>query len=178
MKAIELIAFLEQARHEGAPELRLAPARSLILICPSETAIAAVLKAARAAGLVVDAADPRARIFACPGSAGCASGHIDAREIAASVARQMSALSDPDFALHISGCPKGCAHPAPAALTLVGTEDGPVLVENGIARQPGMPVENQYVVARLVAELQSRANGRSQSETRRKPHPTHALAGD
>jgi precorrin-3B synthase len=38
-----------------------------------------------------------------------------------------------DIALHISGCPKGCAHPMPAALTLVGTPRGCGVVHHGCA---------------------------------------------
>jgi precorrin-3B synthase len=177
MKAGELIAFLEEAQPHTA-EFRLAPGRSLVLLCPSETAIAAVLKAARAADLVVDADDPRTRIFACPGSAGCASGHFAAREIAAAVASQLGDDIEPDFTLHISGCPKGCAHPAAASLTLVGTEDGPVLVENGTARQAGIPFGNHDVAARLADALRSRSGTDDQPKVRRKPHPAHAFAGD
>ena len=36
--------------------------------------------------------------------------------------------------IHISGCAKGCAHPAPAALTVVGTERGCGIVRHGSAR--------------------------------------------
>jgi precorrin-3B synthase len=38
-----------------------------------------------------------------------------------------------DIALHISGCAKGCAHPMPAALTLVGTPRGCGVVHHGCA---------------------------------------------
>jgi precorrin-3B synthase len=38
-----------------------------------------------------------------------------------------------DIALHISGCPKGCAHPMPAALTVVGTPRGCGVVHHGCA---------------------------------------------
>jgi precorrin-3B synthase len=37
------------------------------------------------------------------------------------------------IALHISGCRKGCAHPMPAPLTLVGTPDGCGVVHHGCA---------------------------------------------
>jgi precorrin-3B synthase len=36
--------------------------------------------------------------------------------------------------IHISGCAKGCAHPQPAALTVVGSERGCGIVEHGTAR--------------------------------------------
>jgi precorrin-3B synthase len=176
MQARELATFIEETQPHAA-ELRLAPGRCLIPICASKAAAAAVLNAARAAGLIVDAADPRARIFACPGSAGCASGHIAAREIAAAIVHDLAGAA-PEFELHISGCPKGCAHPAPASLTLVGTEDGPMLVENGSARETGKPFGNQDIAARLASAIRSHANSHSQPQNRHKPHPTHALAGD
>jgi precorrin-3B synthase len=41
---------------------------------------------------------------------------------------------DDSFKIHVSGCAKGCAHPARAALTVVGTGTGCALVANGSAR--------------------------------------------
>ncbi|MEX0953934.1 MAG: precorrin-3B synthase [Rhizobiaceae bacterium] len=177
MRAAELIAFLESAQSHRVAELRLAPGRGLILICGSERAASDTRGTARAAGLVIDAADPRARIFACSGSAGCASGHIAAREVAAFVARQLGDAA-PEFELHISGCPKGCAHPAPAELTLVGTENGPLLVESGSARGTGISFGNQDIAARLASEVRRTASSQTQLENRRPPHPAHAFAGE
>ena len=48
--------------------------------------------------------------------------------------RQVAPHCDDAFTVHISGCAKGCAHAAPAALTVVGTPDGCALVANGSAR--------------------------------------------
>jgi precorrin-3B synthase len=36
--------------------------------------------------------------------------------------------------VHLSGCPKGCAYPGPAALTIVGEPNGCGLVVDGRAR--------------------------------------------
>ena len=45
---------------------------------------------------------------------------------------------------HISGCAKGCAHPQPAALTIVGSEHGCGIIERGTARAtPEMYVDPQ-----------------------------------
>ena len=177
IRAIELTEFLDEAR-QHATELRFAPGRAALLLCNSEAAALAIRDIAEKAGLITSASDPRARIFACPGSTGCASGHIAAREIAAAVARELGDSEDADFQLHISGCPKGCAHPAPASLTLVGTEHGPLVVENGAARAGGIPFANQDIAARLASTIRDRANSQSRAETRRKPHPTHAFAGE
>jgi precorrin-3B synthase len=66
------------------------------------------------------------------------------------------------FEIHISGCAKGCAHPAPAALTIVGTEAGCALVANGLARDtPLMSVavtELTGEISRLIRDLKSGAD--------------------
>ena len=51
------------------------------------------------------------------------------------IAAEHGDLLDGSLTLHISGCAKGCAHPAEAALTLVGSEDGAGLVVAGTARE-------------------------------------------
>jgi len=75
--------------------------------------------------------DPRRRIIACPGKPACASGLIAARALASELARHLTPLRE---TVHISGCPKGCAHPAPAALTVVGSERGCGIIRDGSAR--------------------------------------------
>ena len=74
-------------------------------------------------GFVTETNDPRRRIVACPGTPACASGLIAARSLAAEIARDVPLVGD-GLALHVSGCAKGCAHPAPAPLTIVGTARG------------------------------------------------------
>jgi precorrin-3B synthase len=58
---------------------------------------------------------------------------IAARTLAAEIARHVSLPGD-DIAVHVSGCAKGCAHPKPAPLTIVGTEQGCGIVRDGAAR--------------------------------------------
>jgi precorrin-3B synthase len=89
--------------------------------------------AAEQLGFIVRAGDPRRRIAACPGAPACASGFIDTRRFAAALAPQLAGLRD-GIAVHVSGCAKGCAHPAPAPLTVVGGADGCGIVRNGTAR--------------------------------------------
>ena len=54
--------------------------------------------------------------------------------------------------MHVSGCAKGCAHPAPAPLTIVGTSQGCGIVRDGTARD--MP--ETYVAADNLPALLSR----------------------
>jgi precorrin-3B synthase len=84
-------------------------------------------------GFITEARDPRRRIIACPGAPSCAQGLIAARALAAELASQVPLPGD-GVALHISGCAKGCAHPKPAPVTIVGTEQGCGIVTNGSAR--------------------------------------------
>jgi precorrin-3B synthase len=84
--------------------------------------------AAEQLGFIVRADDPRRRVIACAGAPVCASAHIASRALAPLIAAQTECV------IHISGCAKGCAHAAPAALTIVGTTDGCALVANGSAR--------------------------------------------
>ena len=55
---------------------------------------------------------------------------IAARALALELARHLPPLSKP---IHLSGCSKGCAHPGAAALTVVGTERGCGIIQNGSA---------------------------------------------
>lgn len=174
--ASDLSAFAATLAKLGITEFRMSPGRALMALGTEDSA--AMAAHAKVTDLVVNADDPRTRIFACPGSAGCASGHLASREVAASVAREFDGIQNVDFSLHISGCAKGCAHPSAASLSLVGTKHGPTLVENGTARQAGIPFGNHDVAARLAGALRNRLVGHSQSQSRRKPHPAHAFAGD
>jgi precorrin-3B synthase len=124
-RSSELQSFAEAAKVAGVTTLRLAPDHMLLVDNASDDLIAR----AAALGFITTADDPRRRISACIGNQGCASGHIAARDIASRLAPQLPAGQH----LHVSGCPKGCAHPRPAGLTLVGRPDGIGLVINGRA---------------------------------------------
>jgi precorrin-3B synthase len=100
-----------------------------------------------ALGCIVDPADPRLRILACPGQPGCGAATVDT---GADVARLLAAGGVFRDLLHVSGCAKGCAHPGPAALTLVGEAGRYGLVRGGTARQPpersGLTIEQAAVL--------------------------------
>jgi precorrin-3B synthase len=84
-------------------------------------------------GFIFDEDDPLRFVTACPGASGCTSGttatHTDARRLAP-FARQTGAHG---IVLHVSGCAKGCAHPAAAPFTLVGRDGRYDLVLDGMA---------------------------------------------
>jgi precorrin-3B synthase len=137
------------AAAHGARAIRPAPDRVLMLIGVAPANVAALTAAAEQLGFVVCAGDPRRRIAACSGAPACASGFIDARRLAAALAPQLAGLR-PGIAVHVSGCTKGCAHPVPAALTVVGTPHGCGIIRNGTAR--AMP-QSQVVPGDLAAEV-------------------------
>ncbi len=64
---------------------------------------------------------------------GVASGLIPARKLAAEIAEILPASED-GITVHVSGCAKGCAHPAHAPLTVVGTKQGYGFMQNSTAR--------------------------------------------
>lgn len=121
----EMIALCEAAMASEVTRVRLAPDHVLLL----DNAPDALVARAAEIGFVTKADDPRNRISACIGSTGCASGHIAARDVAAQLAPRLPAGQT----LHVSGCSKGCAHPRPADVTLIGRADGIGLVFAGRA---------------------------------------------
>ncbi|MFP4405358.1 hypothetical protein, partial [Rhodosalinus sp.] len=68
--------------------------------------------------LITDPDDPLLRVHACTGAPGCPQAGLETRGLARDLAR----ILPPCTALHVSGCAKGCAHPAPCDLTLVGRD--------------------------------------------------------
>jgi precorrin-3B synthase len=105
-----------------APGLRLTPWRMILLEGASDMP--------RYDGLVTRADDPRLRIAACTGAPACPEARAETRALAAALAPHLPG----DAHLHVSGCAKGCAHPAGCDATLVGTERGFDLVRHGTAR--------------------------------------------
>jgi precorrin-3B synthase len=132
-EAETLRALADIARAHGALWARPAPDRALLLGPFQRTTIRTMRIEARRLDFAVDAADGRRRIVACPGAPSCASGLIAARTIAAEIAKSLE-LPGRGVAVHVSGCAKGCAHPAAARFTIVGTGQGCGLVCDGTAR--------------------------------------------
>jgi precorrin-3B synthase len=77
--------------------------------------------------------DPRRHVIACPGQPACASALAGTRGLAA----RLAAIAGRGT-LHVSGCAKGCAHPAAAEVTLVGQAGCYGLVRHGTARDAAM----------------------------------------
>ncbi|MDS9468239.1 precorrin-3B synthase [Paracoccus sp. MBLB3053] len=107
---------------ELAPILRITPWRMVFL--PGYDG-----NAPPSADLITDPSDPVLRISACTGSPGCPQSSVETRALARALASELP----PSAGLHVSGCAKGCAHPKPEEITLVGRDGRFDLVRNGTA---------------------------------------------
>jgi precorrin-3B synthase len=147
-----LLRLIRIADENGARWARPAPDRALVLGPLCEAAVGVAAREAQALGCIVETNDPRRRIVACPGSPSCASGLIAARALAAEIARDVP-LGGEGLAVHVSGCAKGCAHPAAAPLTIVGSEQGCGIVAHGTARAtPSIYLDPAELISALSGE--------------------------
>jgi precorrin-3B synthase len=122
MTTTMLAGLIDIAAHDGDGTLRVTPWRACVLPRISSPGSGADF------GFIVDPDDPRLAIIACPGQPGCASASVTTRADAA-----VLAAAELPGTVHVSGCAKGCAHPAPARMTLVGENGRYNLVRNGRA---------------------------------------------
>ncbi len=148
-------ALGEFAARIEAP-IRLAPGRALLAVGLDGAAAASLQGEARRLGFVTDAADARRVVAACPGCPDCSAGEIPARALAEQALVAASVLLDGSIDLHISGCAKGCAHPAPATIGLVGVADGCDVVLHGLAVARLSPSQALHGLALLAQEIASR----------------------
>ncbi len=115
----------------GAAEIRLSPHRALLVLGLAAGAIDAAAELAEAAGYWTRADAPGNAIAVCAGARGCASGTFDTKAVADLLVSNAAELLDGSMTVHVSGCPKGCAHPKPATLALSGQAAGVGLVFDG-----------------------------------------------
>lgn len=143
-----LAALCDLASEYGDGTLRTTPWRTLVLVGFKGAAVARVQARAAELGLIVDPGDARLGISACPGAPACASAHVATRHDALRLVAHGGRLKG---SVHVSGCAKGCAHPAPAALTLVGTGKGYDVVING--RASDLPVARNLTFNEVVGRF-------------------------
>ena len=85
-------------------------------------------------GLITNPDDPLLNVTACTGAPFCPQALQPTRDLARRLAPQVPQRRH----LHVSGCAKGCAHPAPADVTLCATPQGFELIRQGRASDPGL----------------------------------------
>lgn len=131
--ARDLMRFLAVAEEEGVTEIRTGPEHSLLLLGLAAERIERIRAIAASCGFQTRGDDPANHIIPCSGAGACASAHYFTKKAAVDLVDAAPGLLDGSFKLHLSGCPKGCAHPGPTALTIVGAATGHGIVVNGSA---------------------------------------------
>ncbi|GGH10511.1 precorrin-3B synthase [Alsobacter metallidurans] len=140
--ADDLDTLADWSERFGVAELRLTPWRAIVIPvrAPSRTdaatqtgAPAAALAALAGSRFIIDPADPRLAVVACPGAPDCLNATTRTRDDASALADVARRLVPGGVTLHVSGCPKGCAHPDATAVALVGRDGLYDLVQRGRA---------------------------------------------
>ncbi|MCE2575879.1 precorrin-3B synthase [Komagataeibacter sp. FNDCR2] len=130
-----LEAVARWADSAGNGHMRIGPWRTVVLEdCAAPPPVDA---------LITRADDPRLRVWACIGARGCA---CAARDVVADAMDLAPDLPD-GVSLHVSGCTKGCAHPARADITLVAQAQGYALCPHG--RADDTPVDIGLSLAQI-----------------------------
>jgi precorrin-3B synthase len=158
-EAATLAELAQAAADAGAAGLRAAPGRALMIVGLTQEAASALAATAEGLGYVVRPDDPRRFVFACAGAPVCSSAHIAARALAPRVAEIAASRLGAKFDVHISGCPKGCAHARPTAFTIVGTDEGCALVANGNARGERFALVATDELPEAIEKYAARHNG-------------------
>ena len=169
-----LAGLIEAAARAGAGGLRTAPGRTLLVTGVAADTAPALAARAESLRFITRRDDPRRAIVACAGAPICAAAEIPARTLAPLISGAAASLLDGSLTLHLSGCPKGCAHPGACALTIVGNQNGCGLVVDGSARdQLGVTIATANLptalagIAGEVARL--RQPGEASADTLRAP---------
>jgi len=151
----ELIAAAECA---GVSGIRTAPGRAILLIGPRLGSAASLAAVAEGLGFITRREDARRHLVACAGAPICAAAEIAARALAPKICAAAQPLLDGSLTLHLSGCAKGCAHPAPSALAIVGGANGCGVILNGTSRDQALaeltPQALPAALARLAGEIE------------------------
>jgi len=125
--ALEKLAAMADAL--GVAHFEPAAGRALLLVGLAPERADELREQALSLGFITDPADPLRLVSACPGAPSCGSGRMETRALAAEIATFADGRT-----IHVSGCAKGCAHPGPAAFTIVGLDEGAGIVVEGTPR--------------------------------------------
>ena len=138
ISAEALASVAREAAEHGARELRLTPWRTILAPVPSIQLAQGLSSRLAKDSFILDSADPRCRIAACPGAPDCLHATTPVRSDAATLAMQLAGALGSGILLHVSGCAKGCAHPRAAPVTLVGRSGRYDLVLDGTPSAPAI----------------------------------------
>jgi precorrin-3B synthase len=138
----------------GVTHIQPAPGRALLFVELATPAAHELAAIAANADFIVAPNDPRRHVFACAGSPACSSAAFSTRDLAPAVAIAAREWLSRSTTIHLSGCSKGCAHPAAATLTLAGP--GRLIVDGRAGDESHATLPSNELVdglERLSAEL-------------------------
>ncbi|MEX3547836.1 MAG: precorrin-3B synthase [Burkholderia sp.] len=124
LDAATLEALAALAERDGDGTLRFTPWQGVLLPAVCEQAAEAALVSLVALGVACTADAPLAQLVACAGSTGCARAQADTKADARALAACLAERCAAPLEIHLSGCPRACAQPWPAAVTLIAVELG------------------------------------------------------
>ncbi len=130
--ANSLSALADIAAKHGKNELRLTPWRAILLPGLDENAAKLAIEHA-GPNYITNADDNRLRVAACPGRPSCKNATVHTHNDALAFADLRTLEGRSGIRLHVSGCEKGCAHPASTNIVLVGRNGLYDLILNGKA---------------------------------------------
>ncbi len=156
-----LEALMDAAAALGVSEIRLAPARALLAVCPGNNATKALRRYAAKLGFITNASDPRLAIITCAGKPACGSAFIATKAIAAEIAAMSANGFDRHFRLHVSGCEKRCAGMIAEGVTIIGTSAGARLAVEG---QPEIIETSSQDVVSAATALAQRFHGKKSAK--------------
>jgi len=146
-----LALLADVATKDGSGDLRLTPWRA-ILMPGFNRSIAGALMAKLGEHFITRPNDPRLHISACTGQPSCRNATVKTHEDALSIASLETVTKKSGTRLHVSGCEKGCAHPAATEAVLVGKNGRYDLVLNGKASDSPTRIGLDIATARQALE--------------------------
>jgi precorrin-3B synthase len=154
ISAENLRHLAEHAHKAGTTELCLTLWRAILIPCSSAEAAERLARTLPPDAFILDPADPRRRVAACVGAPACRSATTGVRDDAG----RLASLVPVTTFLHVSGCARGCAHPRPALVTLVGSDGLYDLIRGGApADSPtlrGLTLDEVAIYLRQMAATQ------------------------
>jgi ferredoxin-nitrite reductase len=120
---MQLRELVQLSKTFGSSELRLTPWQTILLPDIPDQQVVEVLQHLASLGLSVSDNRVAAAIVACGGKPGCAASKTQTQTHAIALAKSFNqhlTLESP-VNIHLTGCPKSCAQPSPAEITLLGT---------------------------------------------------------
>lgn len=120
----------ELASHYGQGHLRLSPWQAVFIPGVPHDRVHGLISDARRSGFLTEPNEDRIRVIACSGEPGCARTKLDTKRHGRELLQDLlthnsvSASKLQPATVHLSGCPRGCAHPAPSDILFAAREDG------------------------------------------------------